>query len=481
MSTIIMDIPEQDCIITDQGIVLYRSVYTEQNGRETRRGYLKKSNVENVYYIISDKLDKAIAEVNPVTNQYVFYERSQSNGSNFNNNNLGGGLNIQGVGGSGSTISGGANLDINNTPIKQSNFSNAKTEPKMQSKELKKEEVKLVAMEGYEFLPLPTDYTEAIIEQYPGSNMYKYRIETKGSDNMEHNPHMDVYNKASAAANTLSWDDITIPEDLMIVNLNDSMAYTIIGVETNNMSKATLVVGSTLAGFHKSINVYTHTNVNYDRNKFTLLENDVLIENIFKIAMKTTNIIDWLELIEQNTNQLQKELLTPYLVDLFREKITTIENKWDITTFNVDVFTILKHVVGKISQMKDLNAQMKYTQALREMHARVTNMHSVNEYALLPTNAANMHIVCGGLDERCYLLKINSLPELEGELKLLIQERNRKIYKSNINTPMINKVADLIFDKKDLVEVIPDYFIIFDNNVKVKVIKGLNGYYLHTI
>ena len=92
-----------------------------------------------------------------------------------------------------------------------------------------------------------------------------------------------------------------------------------------------------------------------------------------------------------------------------------------------------------------------------------------------------MHIVCGGLDERCYLLKINSLPELEGELKLLIQERNRKIYKSNINTPMINKMADLIFDKKDLVEVIPDYFIIFDNNVKVKVIKGLNGYYLHTI
>ena len=148
---------------------------------------------------------------------------------------------------------------------------------------------------------------------------------------------------------------------------------------------------------------------------------------------------------------------------------------------NVDVFAILNHVVGKISQMKDLSAQMKYTQALREIHARLTNVHSVNEYVLIPNNAANMHIVCGGLDERCYLLKINSLPELEGELKLLIEERNRKIYKSNINTPMINKMADLIFDKKDLVEVIPDYFIIFDNNVKVKVIKGLNGYYLHTI
>lgn len=478
MSTIIMDIPEQDCIITDQGLVLYRSVYTEQNGKETRRGYLKKSNVENVYYLISDKLDKAIAEVNPVTNQYAFYERKES-GSNFNNSNIGGGLNIQGIGSSGGTISGGANLDINSTPIKQSNFNNTKTEPKVQSKELK-QEVKLVAMEGYEFLPLPTEYTEAIIEQYPGSNMYKYRIETKGSE-MEHNPHMDVYNKAGAAANTLSMDDITIPEDLMIVNLNDSMAYTIIGVETSNMSKATLVLGSTLAGFHKSINVYTHTNVNFNKDKFTLLENDVLIENIFKDAMKTTNIIDWLELIEKNTNQLQKELLTPYLVDLFREKITTIENKWDITTFNVDVFAILNHVVSKISQMKDLSAQMKYTQALREIHARLTNVHSVNEYALIPNNAANMHIVCGGLDERCYLLKINSLPELEGELKLLIEERNRKIYKSNINTPMINKMADLIFDKKDLVEVIPDYFIIFDNNVKVKVIKGLNGYYLHTI
>ena len=478
MSTIIMDIPEQDCIITDQGLVLYRSVYTEQNGKETRRGYLKKSNVENVYYLISDKLDKAIAEVNPVTNQYAFYERKES-GSNLNNSSLGGGLNIQGIGSSGGTISGGANLDINSTPIKQSNFNNTKTEPKVQSKELK-QEVKLVAMEGYEFLPLPTEYTEAIIEQYPGSNMYKYRIETKGSE-MEHNPHMDVYNKAGAAANTLSLDDITIPEDLMIVNLNDSMAYTIIGVETSNMSKATLVLGSTLAGFHKSINVYTHTNVNFNKDKFTLLENDVLIENIFKDAMKTTNIIDWLELIEKNTNQLQKELLTPYLVDLFREKITTIENKWDITTVNVDVFAILNHVVGKISQMKDLSAQMKYTQALREIHARLTNVHSVNEYVLIPNNAANMHIVCGGLDERCYLLKINSLPELEGELKLLIEERNRKIYKSNINTPMINKMADLIFDKKDLVEVIPDYFIIFDNNVKVKVIKGLNGYYLHTI
>ena len=324
MSTIIMDIPEQDCIITDQGLVLYRSVYTEQNGKETRRGYLKKSNVENVYYLISDKLDKAIAEVNPVTNQYAFYERKES-GSNLNNISLGGGLNIQGIGSSGGTISGGANLDINSTPIKQSNFNNAKTEPKVQSKELK-QEVKLVAMEGYEFLPLPTEYTEAIIEQYPGSNMYKYRIETKGSE-MEHNPHMDVYNKAGAAANTLSMDDITNPEDLMIVNLYDSMAYTIIGVETSNMSKATLVLGSTLAGFHKSINVYTHTNVNFNKDKFTLLENDVLIENIFKDAMKTTNIIDWLELIENNTNQLQKELLTPYLVDLFREKITTIENK----------------------------------------------------------------------------------------------------------------------------------------------------------
>lgn len=471
--SIICDDVGGNALFISDGTILFRDLYL--SGTNRVRGNLQQTSQSNIYNIVSVKNNCVVGIYDTSIGRPTYYPQQpqQTMQPSYQNiNNTVGGINVTpvNIGGNMSTMNSGYDRNVEVTRTQTSQY----VEP---IEVVKPVEKKVMPLEGYCFNPVPTSYTDVEIE-VTGS-YYKWISKIKG-EGMEKDAHMSIYETAVKSAKLFD-DSMMVENEEIVISLNDDMAYTLLQMtlDSTDSSDMILVTGVISTGFYTSCAPYTTRNINTPSYMKYIEEDNVMIHNKFAEAIKmTSDLGEWFDFIGRSTTTFQQELINPYIIDLFKEYITVLGNRLKFHNTS-NIFPIFDQVMQKIKGTANLLERSAYMDALDSIYRRLTNKNSVDSYSLV-SNIEDKLIVCGGLDETFKILNINN-KILDGELESVVNANDSTIYKCDFSTPFLKEVCTRVFERLNDPKVISDYFIIFTNNVKIKVVKKDNTYLIYTI
>lgn len=446
----------KNAIYLSNGMVIDMSKY-DNTGAIQQIAELKQTDRTNVYAIVGITSKAVIGYFDASTKNPTYLSNSSGNqGIIVSNNN---GLNVGGTStGFGDVATGAVTLDsiigTNNSNTSTHTSSTTHTADVSKNNTIVPEEV-LEFIDGYKFLPIPTDYTVVVTEKISGTAA-KWKIKIKQNekdDNMSHgkNPHDEVYTSLSTTAKNTLIEITELPDNSVLLFGSSSYAVAYM-LSDNSSTDVTIITGEQQYGYYDGIDLVADVKLFNKNPDITFNEaGTVAIENrLIAIAKQSSSLHTWLRVAGNTLTKVEKAALRPYLVELLIDYLTTIENQLTFTTdsnpFDLDSDYLLNLINDNVD---DITLRNKYLDGFDKIYSRLTNVNNLKNYDVLvydlPHSDKHRLLRVGGISESIPLV-VSKSAELDTELDRLINSSDDSIFKITDNTPNTLSLVKSIFN-----------------------------------
>lgn len=467
--------------------------YGRKKGNVVQNGVLQNTNTNGVWNIVS-KSGKVIGEF--IANQGPRYFNNYGNSNNINIGGMNGGLSTSidnSVGGVGS-ISIGGNISTN---IDTSTYNTA-PEPERQA-EAPREEKKIPMLDGYEFLPVPTDYTDLKYTRVGDYN--KYEITIRKDENMDISKNNEVY--AGLKENSKRDSEATlvaITDDYLLDVNNSSSVITAMNIAQTHKNKTVIFGGVSSFWYLNSIKNKTTdmtvSDVVYKGSAGSFYVNELadLVSRSSSLQSLLNNIDDMIK------DKAVGKPLKDGIVNIINEEYSIVANSINIhpkyvTSLGKVIGTIKDHINNDID---DIALREEYDKAEERVFRRLTNPKSLSEFrhsvALSLLDPKDKVVNGAGLRETVVCIATRDVNVITEMSRLMNSDDDKSTYKLDINTPNTLKLLTDLLDGNIRYEVtVEDTFKLerFNTNLyqavlyilgsKFKVYRKVNGIFITKI
>jgi hypothetical protein len=418
---------------------------------------LKATEQRGIYAIVGTKSKSVIGYYNVGTRTPTYLNNNTNTGQGViiggGGLNLGGSLNDNQSFGNVATgavtldsiLGTNTNSNVNTTHTADVSKNNAMIEEPEESVDF---------IDGYKFLPIPTNYSDVVLEKISGTAA-KWKIKIKQNDKGVNamngkNPHDEVYNDLNVTARKAV---ITISEasDTSVILFGPSSYATAYMLSDTSANEVTITSGEQYFGYYDSLDYIVDVNT-LKKNTDIVIKADirVAIENkLIAIAKQSTNLHNWLKLASNQLSKIEKAALRPYILDLLIDYLTTVNGEFSFASttnpFEYETNYLLDLVMDNID---DIVLRNKYLNGFDLIYNRLTNVDNLKNYDILanelPENQKHRLLKVGGIGEVIPLV-VSKSKELDIELDKLINSDDTDIYKISDNTPNTLALAKAIF------------------------------------
>lgn len=452
-------------VILTSGDVITLSDYRNNPGNCKVVGKLKNTDVKNVYSIIDVNTGKVIAFYND-EKKHIF--KQDTNAINLNSVNTGG---IVLNGGTSTGIISGA-VHTGGVVIGGGDKQPAPIVAPIQQVEVSRQEIPKTPLEGYEFNPIPTDYTDIEIQNL--GNFYKYKIIIKkGDNNMNTKAHSDIYDGLTDEAK--STESLVAGGYPDIVNLNHMNA--LLGLDVilaDSKNKYNLVSGSrstvVLKGLVKSKAPISENTVGVSK----LSNGNALVNEYVQITYDSTSVKDILTQMLGHYNEDALRVFVPYFGRIFYEELQPLDTMGLKPNFNPFVYGL--ELISVIETMEDIEEKAAHIAALDRITTRLKLDKSTDlEYEFEQYGVKDKVVTASGLSERVLVVTVRD-DYIVQELAKYIRDNTDGMFKISNNTPNTLKLVSSIFNGAIKLSGTTDIFNIKNfadvNHVLVLVVKN---------
>lgn len=422
--------------------------FGRKKGNVVQNGVLQNTNMNGVWSIVS-KSGKVIGEF--VANQGPKYYNNSSNG----NMNIGGMGNMglstsidNVVGGSGS-ISIGGNYN-ENTNIDTSMYSN-NPEPERRQAETPKDEVKVPMLDGYEFLPVPTNYTDLKYTRVGDYN--KFEIIIRKDENMNITQNNEVYAGLKESNRENNEATLVALFDSYILDVNDSSSViTAMNIAQTFKNKNIIFNGTSSFWYLTSIkaksNELTPSDVVYKGTGSSFYVNE--LADLVSRSSSLQSLLDGIDrMIKDKSVGIP---LKNGIVNIINEEYSIVANTINVHPKQVNslgkVLETIKEYIN--TSIDDIALREEYDKAEERVFRRLTNPKSLSEFrhsiALALVDPIEKVVTGAGLRENILCASTRDANILVELAKLIDAEEDKSTYKVDINTPNTLKLLTDLLD-----------------------------------
>ena len=442
-------------IYLSNGMVISSTLFDNNQGIKVMAN-LKPTEIQGRYAIVGSESNQVIGYFDEATRTPTYLSNNTGN-NGIIIGSTGMSLNDTTNTGIGGVAAGSVSLDsILGTP--PSNQSNTTQTADVSNKIITHEEPveeQLEFIDGYKFLPIPTDYTDVVIDKISGTAAkWKIKIKQNKKDSgmaTGKNPHDEVYKELSATAKETLFEVTELPDTSVLLFGSSSYAVAYM-LSDNSKTDITVTTGEQHFGYYDSIENVADVKV-FKKNTDIAINSElnVALENkLIALAKQSKSLDTWLRLASSNLNKVEKAALRPYILELYIDHLTTIENQLtfdsDYNPFSSEPDYLLNLVEDNVD---DITLRNKYMSGFDKIYARLTNIDNLKNYNVLmydlPASDKHRLLRVGGISESIPLV-ISKSNELDIELNKLINSSDDDIFKITDNTPNTLSLVRAIFN-----------------------------------
>lgn len=442
---------DNNITITDNARVL-DTASIMKDGQYIDVAVLSKTNQKGLLNIVGSRTKNVVGVFNTHTNSVSYHKvdimKTQNGFSNMSNDITGdvpwGSMSIDSLLG-GNTPKQENNTNINSNINSNINFNTVQTAdaPKVI------EDVDYEYIEGYKFLPIPTNYTKVVMDKVSDTKV-KYKIKIKADNDMTMNEksHEDIYKDLKAKASGKDFIITEITDNELVLSSNfETFAYML----TENKGDISILPSIAVTGFYvestKVDNLAPYKTMPYTT---VLDDGNIAVTNILlSIASKSSDLFSWLDIASKELDNIQKAAIRKYIIGMLMDNVTSINNELELEdTF--DPFEDPYYLRNLIDEgIDDIIVKGKYDDGFNRCYKRLTNIKNITAYneviiSMKDDDIKSTVYKVGGITEKIPMVVCRDI-DIDVELSRLIAKISKvEFYKVCDDTPNTLKLLKAI-------------------------------------